>query len=72
MEKSSGSSGGLGCLNVILILLIALKLIGIEPVADWSWWTVLIPLWLEVGIVVFLLVILGGLEAIFDAVEKIK
>lgn len=35
-------TSGLGLLDVIQIVLIILKLVG---VIDWSWWVVLIPLW---------------------------
>lgn len=39
---SKKSSGGLGVLDVILIVQIILKLFGL---INWSWWAVLWPLW---------------------------
>ena len=32
--------------GAVLVLLLALKLIGVEPVASWSWWLVLLPVWI--------------------------
>ena len=42
MEKNSSS--GIGLLAVIQVVLIMLKLLGIAPVATWTWTVVLIPL----------------------------
>lgn len=50
-KKSSGSaSGGCGILTVIQIVFIILKCVG---VIDWAWSTVLIPLWVQLGVLVF-------------------
>ena len=50
-ESGSKGSTGLGCGSVILISLqvvfIVLKCVG---VLKWSWWKVLIPLWIDLGI----------------------
>jgi len=48
---------GLICCAILLPLFIALKL---TAGVDWSWWWVLIPLWLPFAI---LLAILGGFAA---------
>ena len=37
-------------LNVLLIAFILLKVLAVQPIAAWSWWAVLIPLWIEIGI----------------------
>lgn len=34
-------------LNAVLVGLILGKLYAIAPVGDWSWWHVLVPLWLN-------------------------
>ena len=47
--KNSGSAGGCGILTVIQIVLIVLKLVG---TINWSWCTVLIPLWIQIGVLV--------------------
>lgn len=55
---SKHSSGGIGILGVIQVVLIVLKLLGIVPVATWAWSVVLIPLWINLGIVAIALIIL--------------
>lgn len=34
---------GLGIVSVVVIVLVVLKLVGVQPVADWSWWWLLAP-----------------------------
>lgn len=53
MNKNTGSS--LGLFDVILVVNIILKLIG---VINWSWWVVLWPLWISIGVVVIVFIIL--------------
>ena len=55
-SQSSSSSGGIGFLDMLTILFVALKLTG---VIAWSWWWVLAPIWVPLAIVVVLLLILG-------------
>ena len=44
--SSSGSAGstGLGILGVLEVIFVVLKLLKL---IDWSWWLVLIPLWID-------------------------
>lgn len=53
-NSSSSSSGGMGFLGVLQIVFIVLKLC---KVITWSWWLVLIPLWIEIvlciGVLIF-------------------
>lgn len=51
MNNSSAKSGGVSVLGVIQIVFIILKLVG---VISWSWWVVLIPLWITIGLILFL------------------
>lgn len=51
MNNSSAKSGGVSVLGVVQIVFIILKLVG---VISWSWWVVLIPLWITIGLVLFL------------------
>jgi len=53
------SSSGIGILAVVQIVFIILKVLGIAPVASWSWGLVLIPLWIDLGIIAIALIILG-------------
>jgi small Trp-rich protein len=32
-------------LTIVGIVFVVLKLVGVEPVADWSWWLVTAPFW---------------------------
>lgn len=47
MSKNT-SGGGMGLLGVLQVIFIVLKCIG---VIDWTWGQVLIPLWIELGLV---------------------
>lgn len=35
----------MGISGVLLVLFVALKILGIAPVASWSWWWVTSPAW---------------------------
>lgn len=61
MANDNSSSGGVGIFTVLLILFIALKLLKVDPVAHWSWWWVLSPLWIPLGLIalVFVLFVIG-------------
>lgn len=58
MSKSSSSSG-IGFFGLLGVLFIALKLTEIGVVATWSWWLVLLPLYIVP--LVFLVVFFVGL-----------
>ena len=45
------SSGGVSTLGVVQIVFIILKLVD---VIQWSWWTVLIPLWISLFLVLLI------------------
>lgn len=55
-ESSSSSSGGIGFAGLLTVVFIVLKLTG---VIAWSWWWVLSPLWISVGVAVLVLIIVG-------------
>ncbi len=55
--KTQASSGGISFGGLLTIVFITLKLCH---VIDWSWWWVLSPLWISLGLVVILL---GGILA---------
>jgi len=50
------SSKGLGLCDVLTVVFIVLKLIG---VIDWSWWWVLAPVWIPVIIVVIAYIVIS-------------
>lgn len=47
MSKPESATSGLGILDVVQIVFIILKLCG---VINWSWWVVLLPLWVTLAI----------------------
>lgn len=54
MEKNTYRSGGIGLLGVIQIVFIILKFVG---VVKWSWAVTLIPLWIELGVIIIVLLV---------------
>lgn len=54
-EKVKVSRGGMSLLGVLQVVFIVLKLVGVIP---WSWWLVLIPLWIELGVLAVCLVVI--------------
>lgn len=50
-KKNNAASGGIGFSGVLLIVFIVLKLVG---AIDWSWWWVLAPLWVPIGLFVII------------------
>lgn len=52
MNNNTRSS--IGLLDVILVVNIILKLIG---VINWSWWVVLWPLWVSIAIIIIFIII---------------
>ncbi len=56
--NNAGAASGIGFLDALLLIFIVLKLIGI---ITWSWWVVLMPLWIEIILVIiFILIIIIG------------
>ncbi len=57
-EKKTFRSGGVSFCGLLAIVFIALKLAQIGPVAEWSWWWVLSPLWIPAALVILSLIVL--------------
>ena len=53
--KSSGGRASTSTTTVLGIIFITLKLLEIQPVAAWSWWMVLSPIWVPMAIVILAL-----------------
>ena len=55
----------LSILDLLLVAFIVCKVLAVPPIATWSWWAVLIPLWIQLGllalifIIFFIIAILG-------------
>ena len=57
--SSSSKSEGMGCLTVVGIVLVVLKLLAVEPVAHWSWLRVLCPFWAPFALIAALFLVAG-------------
>jgi len=64
-EINTSSSRGIGFIGLLTLLFIALKLLN---KIDWSWWWVLSPMWISIGIglsVLLIFFIIIGLLGLF-------
>ena len=52
MKKKETKTVGLGLLDVLLVIFVVLKLL---KVITWSWWLVLMPLWIGIGLVILVI-----------------
>lgn len=58
-KNYNANNTGVGILGVLLIVFIVLKLVG---VVTWSWWVVLIPLWIEIGLLIIVILVIVWLD----------
>ena len=65
--SSDSNSSGLGILGVLQIVFIVLKLCGL---IDWSWLAVLMPLWIELGLLLIVVAIIVCEEAYWHKRSK--
>lgn len=63
-EKNNYSKGGIGFFGILQIAFIILKLC---KVIDWSWFWVLCPAWISVGLVILVLLIIGIIAIIANS-----
>lgn len=52
--QSSGTSGGVSVTGLLQVAFIILKLLG---KITWSWWWVLSPTWITIGLVILVLLV---------------
>ena len=50
--KKETKTVGIGLLDVLLVIFVVLKLL---KVITWSWWLVLMPLWIGIGLVILVI-----------------
>lgn len=55
----SNKDSDLDVFDVLTIIFITLKLLGVPPVANWSWLVVLTPVWVGFAIMMLACVIMG-------------
>ena len=53
MEKNNTGVSGLGLSSVLTIIFVVLKLVG---TIDWSWWWVLSPILIDLGLSLIILI----------------
>ena len=78
-ESTSSSDGGVGFFGALFLVFLTLKLVGVEPVASWSWWWVTAPLWapwvLIISIFVLFVIavcVLAAIAHVLDVQDKKK
>lgn len=59
-NNNNASSGGLGLGSVLTVIFVVLKLCGL---IDWSWWWVLSPIWISIGLAAVVGAIVGIIKA---------
>jgi hypothetical protein len=64
MDKDTNNTG-LGFSSVLTLIFVVLKLVG---VIDWSWWWVLSPILIDIGLTI--LICVGGIVYTIYAVKK--
>ena len=65
MRKNTGKvvyNSGLSILTVVGVVFIVLKFCGVQPIADWPWWLVTLPIWIQP---LFAVTVLALLVAVF-------
>ena len=59
------SSGGISFFGLLAIVFITLKLTQIGPVATWSWWWVLSPIWIPFALSILILLVMVAIVGIY-------
>lgn len=60
----------IGLCGAIFLIFLTLKLVGVDPVAGWSWWWVTAPIWIPLAIAFFLLLLAVALKWLGDVLER--
>ena len=63
-EVETVSSGGISFFGLLAIVFITLKLTQIGPVATWSWWWVLSPIWIPFALCILILLVMVAIVGI--------
>jgi len=62
---SASTSSGMGLASWLLLAFILLKVLGVPPVGDWSWWWVMAPMWGPL----LLVLVMAGVMSVYYAVR---
>ena len=68
-QNNKATSSGVGIPTVVLVVFVILKLVG---VINWSWWWVLSPLWISLGLWLVLILITVLCSVIVNYIDKRK
>ena len=66
-KTSTAAKGGMSFLEVLLLVFIILKLCKI---INWSWWWVLSPMWIPIGLWLILLIVTISAHIIYNLKHK--
>lgn len=68
-QNNKTTSSGVGLPTVVTVVFVILKLVG---VINWSWWWVLAPTWISLGLGLALILIAVLCNAIVRLIDKRK
>ena len=63
MDNNKSTNKGIGFTGLLTLAFIVLKLCG---VVTWSWWWVLSPIWISIGVCAMLLIIMFFIVTAYD------
>ena len=66
-QNNKNVSSGMGLGSVLTVIFIVLKLCGL---IDWSWWWVLSPVWISIGLALVIILIVVICCAISDWIDE--
>ncbi|HEX8505500.1 MAG TPA: hypothetical protein VF630_09040 [Hymenobacter sp.] len=69
--STSVKAGG-GLFGTVFLVLLVLKLVGVPPVAAWSWWRVTSPLWAPWVLIVAALVLGLAWAGVLGVVRRVS
>lgn len=67
MDYNDEKQGGASILTIIQVVFIVLKALGL---INWSWWAVLTPLWISLGVIIVVFVVSTVIVLVKKCKEK--
>lgn len=64
MADSSTARSGFPLLSILTLVFVLAKVFGVAPVAAWSWWWVLAPMWAGAAVVFVFVVVVVVIAAL--------
>lgn len=68
-NSNKGAVGGVSFTGLLTIAFIVLKLCG---VINWSWWWVISPIWISIGLVVLIIIVVVAVTGVQTLAERRK